>query len=418
MQKGKKGVRLGNSAGIMSVGFDSGLSRIGVIAPPPVPTYSIVPVSLTYNQGQTAVFNVSTTNVPDGTTLFWTTLSGDMTALDFDDGQLTGSVIIFGGAAVINRGLFQDFAPGPNKSFQLELRTGSVAGTIVDTSAVVAVNDIFVPMYEDLFPNMRLGHGVLKLRWAYVGPCIRVRRNSDNVEADIGWRGQWLDTSALLAFVGVGNSGFVTRIYNQSTVGDVADLVQTNTSQQARIVNAGVVEQLNGNPALRHTASLNQVYDIAASVPAVALGNAYIGLGVASQTGSGLTGGISGVLGTGASANYQMRGANRMTIFIDGTVYFNSGSYLTAARQYLFALQATGTVINQRVNSIARGTQAVVTANINDLNRCIWGARTTPTPPFATDYMEGFIQTVVWHEENSVVVADAENYFITRYSIP
>ena len=227
MQKGKKGVRLGDSAGVMSVGFDSGLSKIGGGAPPPVPTYAIVPVSTTYNQGNTAVFNVTTTNVVDGTVLFWTTLSSDMNALDFDDGQLTGSVIIFGGAAVINRPLFQDFAPSANKSFQLELRTGSIAGTIVATSAVVAVNDVFVPMYEDLFPSMQLGHGVLKLRWAYTGPCIRVRRDSDNAEANIGWRGQWLDTAALLAFVGVGNSGFVTRIYNQSLVGAGADLIVT-----------------------------------------------------------------------------------------------------------------------------------------------------------------------------------------------
>ena len=417
MRKGKKSVRLSpvGSKGLMSVG-DTGFSRTGGGAPPPVPTYAIVPAALSYNQGDVAVFNVSTTNVADGTTLFWTLLSGDMNGSDFDDGQVSGSLIVVGGVGVVNRPLFQDFAPSANKSFQLQLRIGSIGGTVVDTSAVVAVLDVFVPMYEDLFPNMRLGHGVLKLRFAYVGPCLRVRRDSDNLEANIGWRGQWLDVSALLAFVGAGNSGYVTRIYNQSTVGSSCDLIQTDTSRQARIVNAGAVELFNGNPALRHFNSLLQTYNLAAPVPAVNLTNVYLGLSVAGVLASGLQGGISAVLGTGGSANYQVRGANRMVSFVDGSVYFNTGSYLVINRQYVFSLQATGTEIRQRVNSIARGTQAVVTTSLTDLAECLWGARTSTIPPFALDAMEGYIQTTVWHVGNTIVVADAENYLRTRYS--
>lgn len=417
MRKGKKSIRLSpvGSKGMMSVG-DTGFSRAGGVAPPPVPTYAIVPAALSYDQGQVAVFNVSTTNVSDGTTLYWTLLSGDMNGSDFDDGQVSGSLIVIGNSGVVNRPLFQDFAPSSNKSFQLELRISSITGTVVDTSAVVAVLDVFVPMYEDLFPNMRLGHGVLKLRFAYVGPCLRVRRDSDNAEQDIGWRGQWVDVSALLAFVGVGNSGFVTRIYNQSTVGGSCDLLQSNTSRQARIVNAGAVELFNGNPALRHFNSLLQTYGLAAPVPAVNLTNVYLGIGVAGSLATGLQGGISAVLGTGGNANYQMRGGNRMISFIDASAYFNTGNYLVTNRQYVFSLQATGTEVRQRVNSIARGAQALVTTSLTDLAECLWGARTITTPPFVGDVMEGYIQTSVWHVGDTIVVADAENYLRTRYS--
>jgi hypothetical protein len=70
--------------------------------------------------------------------------------------------------------------------------------------------------------------------------CIRVRRDSDNAEQDIGFSGQDLDVAGLLAFVGSG-SGYISIWYDQSGNGNHA--VQTNTSYQPRIVNAGIVDR-------------------------------------------------------------------------------------------------------------------------------------------------------------------------------
>ena len=78
-----------------------------------------------------------------------------------------------------------------------------------------------------------------RLRAAYTGPLLRVRRSSDNAEADIGYDADgWLDETALLAHVGTG-SGFVTTWYDQS--GNGRDTVQTTAGHQPNIVNAGVV---------------------------------------------------------------------------------------------------------------------------------------------------------------------------------
>jgi hypothetical protein len=87
-----------------------------------------------------------------------------------------------------------------------------------------------------------------KLRNAYTGNAIRVRRSSDNAEADIGFTtiGD-LDTAALLTFVGSG-SGFVTTWYDQS--GNNRNATQTTASNQPRIVNSGVLEAVNGKPAI------------------------------------------------------------------------------------------------------------------------------------------------------------------------
>jgi len=89
----------------------------------------------------------------------------------------------------------------------------------------------------------------------YNGPLLRVRRSSDNAEADIGAvltpdanGDRWLDTAALLAFVGAG-SGFVTTWYEQR--GNALHATQTNPALQPRIVNAGVLDTLGGRPSLR-----------------------------------------------------------------------------------------------------------------------------------------------------------------------
>jgi hypothetical protein len=96
-----------------------------------------------------------------------------------------------------------------------------------------------VPLLLDLYPNAAAAYSVRKLRTAYTGACIRVRRSSDNAEQDIGFSGNDLDTAALLAFVGSGN-GFVTTWYDQS--GNGLNLTQPTAGTQMRIVNSGVLE--------------------------------------------------------------------------------------------------------------------------------------------------------------------------------
>lgn len=78
-----------------------------------------------------------------------------------------------------------------------------------------------------------------KLRAAYAGAAIRVRRSSDNTEQDIGFSGNFLDTSALTTFVGA-NDGFVVKGYDQTT--NARDIIQTgDTTKQPKIVSAGSI---------------------------------------------------------------------------------------------------------------------------------------------------------------------------------
>lgn len=80
--------------------------------------------------------------------------------------------------------------------------------------------------------------GLVQLIGDYNGPLIRVRRSSDNAEANIGYTSTGaLDDEALLAHVGSGD-GFISREYDQFGHGN--DFHSPSNAQQPRIVSGGV----------------------------------------------------------------------------------------------------------------------------------------------------------------------------------
>lgn len=83
-----------------------------------------------------------------------------------------------------------------------------------------------------------------KLRSAYSGSALRVKRSSDNTEQDIGFSGNDLDTAALAAFVPSG-TGWVVTWYDQ--VGS-NNLVAASNSPY--IVLSGSLQTKNTKPAV------------------------------------------------------------------------------------------------------------------------------------------------------------------------
>ena len=98
----------------------------------------------------------------------------------------------------------------------------------------------------DTYTGAAAAYSVRLLRTAYTGDCMRVRRDSDNTEQDIGFDNGVLDTSAISTFVGVGNIGYisVTTLYDQSGNGNDATASATT---QPEIYNGGVL-QMNAQP--------------------------------------------------------------------------------------------------------------------------------------------------------------------------
>lgn len=107
-----------------------------------------------------------------------------------------------------------------------------------------------------------------RVRAGYSGALIRLRRSSDNAEADFGCAsgGDWLDEVAVLAWTGSA-SAFLVSVYEQSGLG--LALTQSTAARQPRLVNAGVIERIGDTglaatrPGARYTNQMGLTRSIA-----------------------------------------------------------------------------------------------------------------------------------------------------------
>lgn len=108
------------------------------------------------------------------------------------------------------------------------------------------------PLMPPIIPPSGIGYDssyVVSVRLAvptYGGPCLRVRRSSDNSEKDIWFYRGWVDEAELLAFVGSGN-GFVTAWYNQTPQYGAVSFTNADVLSQPQIVSSGNVIRSGGS---------------------------------------------------------------------------------------------------------------------------------------------------------------------------
>jgi hypothetical protein len=121
-----------------------------------VETFNIVPNTTSVNEGSSVTFTVNTQGVTNGTTLFWTTsvVSGTVNASDFTDGVTSGSVVINNNVGTILREINNDITTEGVESFALELRTGSISGTIQATSSTVTISDTSLTQTFSVSPSV------------------------------------------------------------------------------------------------------------------------------------------------------------------------------------------------------------------------------------------------------------------------
>jgi hypothetical protein len=103
----------------------------------------------------------------------------------------------------------------------------------------------------DSYTGAEMAFSLRKLRTAYTGSAIRVRRSSDNTEQDIGFVNNNLDESALTTFCG-SSDGLVVTWYDQASNKDYSNATAT---EQPKIVDAGTVIKVNGKAAIRFDGS-------------------------------------------------------------------------------------------------------------------------------------------------------------------
>jgi len=167
----------------------------------------------------------------------------------------------------INGGAAQSFGATTTGTYATTAGSG-------DNVEIRAVNSIGAGAWSDvkvaenppfLAPSVVSAHSVARaIDSVYTGNLIRVRRSSDNAEADIGQDGSGnLDETALLSHTGsgTGDHGYIVKIYEQSGDANAVDLGQTTASLQPEIVKDGVVHKAKSKPtALQPSPSPDHEY--------------------------------------------------------------------------------------------------------------------------------------------------------------
>ena len=98
----------------------------------------------------------------------------------------------------------------------------------------------------DQFGSAAAAYSLRRLRTAYTGPVVQVRRSNDNAESTFSAAD--IINGTLASWVGSGNSGFVKTWYDQS--GNGRDASQSTAGLQPTIVSSGDLVLLNGKPSI------------------------------------------------------------------------------------------------------------------------------------------------------------------------
>jgi hypothetical protein len=92
------------------------------------------------NETGQVVFTIRTTNVPDGTTLYWDN-GGNVAASDLSSGRASGTITVANGLATLTLTAIEDELTEGVETLQLRIRTQSMIGDIVRTSSQVSITD-------------------------------------------------------------------------------------------------------------------------------------------------------------------------------------------------------------------------------------------------------------------------------------
>lgn len=103
-------------------------------------TFNISSDATTADEGSTVTFSVTSPDAPDGYLVYWT-LNTNMASGNFTDSVVQGSAEIQNGEASFTITTTFDVSEVANKAYQVQLRKGSFAGSIVSLSPTVSIQE-------------------------------------------------------------------------------------------------------------------------------------------------------------------------------------------------------------------------------------------------------------------------------------
>ena len=103
-----------------------------------IPSYNVTPSVSTVAEGDSVTFTINTTNVGDGTQLYWRE-QGNASSSDWIGGG-TGNFLVNNNVGIVTITTVLDWN-NENENIILSIRTGSTSGTITTTSSAVTITD-------------------------------------------------------------------------------------------------------------------------------------------------------------------------------------------------------------------------------------------------------------------------------------
>jgi hypothetical protein len=160
----------------------------------------------------------------------------------------------------------QSFVDLTNGIFGQSFSDGASAKTYLNTNGYWTSFGLST-LLLDLYPNAALAYSLRKLRTAYSGSAIRVRRSFDDAEQDIGFSSNDLDTAGLIDFIGYNITTYSEDISQTSTYGYVG-LNTTGTPPYLNVITAPD-NTLSGDKIIESTASSTHLLNKTGGVTAV-----------------------------------------------------------------------------------------------------------------------------------------------------
>ena len=106
------------------------------------PTVNVAESATSVNEGGSVTFTISGSNIPDGT--YYYTIyeeDGTVASTDFNPANLNGSFSVSNNSGSITITIAEDItSEGPDK-FKIQIRTGSISGTVIAESSAITIND-------------------------------------------------------------------------------------------------------------------------------------------------------------------------------------------------------------------------------------------------------------------------------------
>ncbi|MGZ9875462.1 hypothetical protein [Raoultella ornithinolytica] len=124
----------------------------------------------------------------------------------------------------------------------------TISTTSIIATDVEFTNYIGKGNFLGAYPDALAAYSLRKIGTRYVGPLVRIRRSSDNLEQDFYERYGSVNIDEVKAFAGAGGSAFVSVWYDQSGNGNHA--FQPVAASQPVVIRTGTVILFNSKNAL------------------------------------------------------------------------------------------------------------------------------------------------------------------------